>query len=80
MINRRQTTRLRERLGQGKVLLLMGARQVGKTTLVALAIFGASFFLSEANPKNIPVANRGARRFKRLPSPLAAKGWAFRGT
>lgn len=34
MIRRTQTVHLRERLDQGKALLLLGARQVGKTTLV----------------------------------------------
>jgi predicted AAA+ superfamily ATPase len=38
MISRHQTGRLANRLGQGKVLLLLGARQVGKTTLVRMLL------------------------------------------
>ncbi len=38
MIPRSQTPRLYARIGQGKVLILLGARQVGKTTLVRLLL------------------------------------------
>ena len=53
MINRTLENKIRDKIGSGKAIVLVGARQVGKTTLIKSILKDSDFLFLDADDPTI---------------------------